>query len=140
MAKLVRYVNKHRAGKNKNFNFQALVGGKFLFDNKEQFVNFYCREMPKLTQKTTPALVFRPCKHNCPLFYCDLDFRSKAPISIPNKVLVNITHELLTILKGVLGTNDVWKVILTKRTGSYYKGGDVKRYCGGFHILCPDLL
>ena len=120
------------------YNFQALVGGKYNLTNAEQFINLYAKAVPKLQQKGSPTLVFRPSK-NCPLFYLDIDLRSDREINVPPEVFVKITQELLTILKQVLGTNDVWKVVLTKRVASYFKGGNVKKHCGGFHILIPDL-
>jgi len=55
------------------------------------------------------------------MFYCDIDLRSDSEINVPAEVFVKITQELLTLLKQVLGTNEAWKVILTKRTAPYYK-------------------
>jgi hypothetical protein len=70
----------------------------------------------------------------------DLDFRSKEQISIPGTVCVEVCHQLLLLLKKVVPPTDtVWDVVMTRRTGSYWKKS-LKRFAGGFHIHVPNLV
>jgi len=59
-------------------------------------------------------------------------------VSIPTSVFIELAHQFLLHLKIVTNTNDVWKVIISRRTGSYTKGK--KGLSNGFHMLIPELL
>ena len=137
MSGLVQFVNQHRTKKqDKDYNFQCLRGGKFLFQDKNQFVDIYAQNIhddPPL------SLGFRAPRCVRAPFFLDIDLRSLHEINVPDVTLVEVAHELLTHLKTILPENtDVWRVILTRRKESYWKE-KLQRFCGGFHVYIPNL-
>ena len=138
MVRLSKYVSKHLST-TKDYNFVSLTGGKFKLTNSKKFINRFTKNFCKLHSGNPEPLVFRPSE-NAPLFYLDIDLRSDSEIVIPATVYVEVAYELLVILKEVLNTNDFWRVILSKRQGSYYKGTlKEPKHCGGFHLIIPNL-
>ena len=147
LTKWLRYCAQHKT-KTQDFNFQSMHRnmkggmtawtGKYKFTDLDMFFKLFARDFAKLTHHNAISLVFRPDRSTATPFYMDLDFRSPSETRIPSELCLQITHHLLTILQQVVGSHDKWNVICSKRTGFYYKG-KLGKWCGGFHILIPNL-
>ena len=128
---------KHHSEKEK-YNFVSLRGGKFNISDSDTFFKLFCRDYVKLSQTNAFPLVFRGPREKLTPFYLDVDLELEEDVSIPTGVFIEMTHQFLLILKEVLQTNEVWKVIISRRTGSYWKD-NLRCFKNGFHVLIPNL-
>ena len=138
--KLVTWVHaqKQPHGEKEHYNFLSIRGGKFHLADFDTFFKLLNRDYVKLSQTNAFPLVFRGPRHTPSPFYLDVDLLLKDDVSIPTSVFIELAHQFLLHLKIVTNTNDIWKVIISRRTGSYTKGK--KGLSNGFHMLIPDLL
>ena len=137
--KFVTWVQKHRqpGSEKHDYNFMSLSGGKYKITDLEKFIHLLNRHYVKLRQKDAFPLVFRGPRQASTPCYLDIDLLLKTDVSIPTSIYIQIVHEFLVHLKAVTGSNDVWKVILSRRTGSYCADG--KGFKNGFHLMLPNL-
>ena len=134
---------RERCSRDNRFNFQVIdktgLPGKFRLKKQSSFWKLYARHIATLSGENVFPLIFRPDKHNPTPFYMDLDFRADENFQLTEKTFFDVTHELLIILNSVIPCKKEWKIVITRRTGAYYKG-NLKKYCGGFHIIIPNLI
>jgi len=137
--KFVSWVNTHRQhhSEKEKYNFVCLRGGKFNITDSTTFFKLF-KDYVKLSQTNAFPLVFRGPREKLTPFYLDVDLELEEDVSIPTGVFIEMTHQFLVILKEVLQTNEVWKVVISRRTGSYWKD-NLRCFKNGFHVLIQNL-
>ena len=140
MARKKKFVTWVHARKtpNEKYNFVSMRGGKFYLADFDTFFKLFNRDYVKLSQINAFPLVFRGPRETAGPFYLDVDLQLGENVSIPSKIFIELTFLFLEHLKVVTNTNDLWDVIITRRTGGYWaeKQGCYKN---GFHVLIPNL-
>ena len=120
--KFVSWVFSHKKphSEKNDYNFVSAKGGKFKITDSNKFFALLHKNYVKLSQKNAFPLIFRGPRDTKTPFYLDIDLQLKTDESIPSSVFIEIVHQFLVKLKSVTGGDAVWKVIISRRTGSYW--------------------